>query len=129
MSFFGGLPEQDLGDDFEFESDSRSLGEILGAEKPGHVRAAVTPAARAMGTEPFASSSGLTPARVMGTKSLASSGLTPAKVKAPPKSHLGQNSRVPEPEFPARFGLEVFQTKSGTIYWRQREADKGIYRH
>ena len=104
MSYFGGLPEQDLGDDFEFESDSRSLGEILGAEKPGDGRAAVTPASNPI----------ITPARVMGTKSFLASGLTPAKVKAPPKSHLGQ-------------GLELFQTKSGAIFWRQREADKGTY--
>ena len=106
MSYFGGLPEQDLGDDFEFESDSRSLGEILGAEKPGDGRAAVTPASNPI----------ITPARVMGTKSFLASGLTPAKVKAPPKSHLGQ-------------GLELFQTKSGAIFWRQREADKGIIYH
>ena len=105
MSYFGGLPEQDLGDDFEFESDSRSLGEILGAEKPGDGRAAaVTPASNPI----------ITPARVMGTKSFLASGLTPAKVKAPPKSHLGQ-------------GLELFQTKSGAIFWRQCEADKGTY--
>jgi len=91
MSFLG-LPAQDLGEDFEFESDSRSLGEILREEK--------------------APSSRLQQISTANQKVKTAATLTPVRVKPPSKSLLGQD-------------LELFQTKSGALFWRELENGKG----